>query len=201
VGSCFTINGISDYDIRWQFNQRGSQSNQQQNVSLESIREEVRGLLNPAGTTQPPVDQPSDATQPTNQATTGTDANITLTAAERQANLLIGRLLRLGTNATEGDRTQVVTFLVEQGGMTQEQAQQTVQRWEQEYQQFAAQAEEVARQVGERAADAIAAIAGVAFISMVVGAFAAGAGGLLGSPTTRVLPTVEMEKETVRRAA
>jgi polyhydroxyalkanoate synthesis regulator phasin len=125
----------------------------------------------------------------------------TFTAAERRANLAVGRLLRLGVDATDEDRNAVVTLLVEQGGMTQEQAVQTVQRWEQTYQEATARAEEIAREVGQRAADALSALAGVAFIAMVVGAFAGGAGGLVGSPTAKMLPTVETDKEVLRRSA
>lgn len=109
----------------------------------------------------------------------GTD-NANLSAADRETNFLLTQFLRPGS--TDADRSNVVNLLVSRGGMSAEQAQQTVDRWSQSYQQLAAEADRVAREAADVARKSVAAAAGLAFMALVVGAFAAGAGGYVGAP-------------------
>jgi hypothetical protein len=182
---------------------------ERQDISLQGIREEIASMMVAPGTvlsqTPPTTSAPTDATG-TDTGTTGTGteaAGTTLettgatqnqgmttgmlnldnmTAAQREADFVVSRFLRLGANATPDDRAEVTNLLVTRAGMSEEQAQQTVDRWQQQFQQFSTQAEEAARVAGERVADTVAAAAGGAFLLLLLGAFAAAGGGHVGAP-------------------
>lgn len=117
-------------------------------------------------------------------------------ATNSQLTVALRRLLRDGADAAPETRQAVVDALVQQAGMTPADANVTVDRWVTTYQQTVDDAEAFARDAGEDAADAIAAAAGVAFMSMAIGAFAAGAGGMLGSPDQRRTMTTRMISQT-----
>jgi hypothetical protein len=65
-----------------------------------------------------------------------------------------------------------------------------VNRWEQTFAEFRANAEEAVRAASQSVADTLAAIAGAVFAAMVLGAFAAGVGGRLGIPE-EVIPSTD----------
>jgi hypothetical protein len=192
---------------------------ERRDISLSSIQEEARSLLQgsaatmgaaPAGTTAgsattgttetttgaAPADAGTTGGTTADQATsgavmsalagsndptaTGSTNSANLSAADRETNFLLTQFLRPGS--TDADRSSLVNLLVNRGGMSAEQAQQTVDRWSQSYQQLAAEADRVAREAADAARKAIAAAAGLAFMALVVGAFAAGAGGYVGAP-------------------
>jgi hypothetical protein len=113
-------------------------------------------------------------------ASTGNANSANLSAADRETNFLLTQFLRPGS--TDADRSNLINLLVNRGGMSADQAQQTVDRWSQSYQQLAAEADRVAREAADAARKAVAAAAGLAFMALVVGAFAAGAGGYVGAP-------------------
>jgi hypothetical protein len=113
-------------------------------------------------------------------ANTGNANGANLSVAQRETNFLLTQFLRPGS--TDADRSNLINLLVNRGGMSADQAQQTVDRWSQSYQQLAAEADRVAREAADAARRAIAAAAGLAFMALVVGAFAAGAGGYVGAP-------------------
>lgn len=143
-----------------------------QEIRLQGIQEEARQILN--------LEEAAPAT------TDGVEEDSTAvtqeqSAIQRELNLVIARLLRQ-EEPVDIDRQAVVTMLVERGNMTQEEAQATVSDWEQNYRQFVTEAETTIREVGQGVADSIAVIAGVLFAILVLGAFAAGAGGLVGTP-------------------
>jgi hypothetical protein len=90
--------------------------------------------------------------------------------------------------------------LTTNANMTEEQAQQTIDRWQAEYQQFAAQVEETTREAGQALAEATTRIAGAAFLLMLLGAFAAAGGGHVGAPED-LSDVVEMERVNTTTAS
>ncbi|MDZ4769730.1 MAG: hypothetical protein SGJ24_11430 [Chloroflexota bacterium] len=148
-------------------------------ASLDGVGVEIRSLLNRAA-------EVATGTEATGTDSTTLAADTAPTLNEIEITRAIGGFL---TNAdvTDADRQEVITLLSERTGITPEEATATVERWETTITQFRTEAEETAREVGQQAADAIAALAGVVFASMLVAAFASGAGGIIGSPDPRDL--------------
>lgn len=162
-----------------------------QGSTLAGIGTEVRGLLSASNdaTQTTTGDQTTEGASPANptgaaQTTNGQDAAPTL--AEIELNRSIRDFLTTG-EVTDEDRSNLVTLISERTGISQEEAQATVDRWESTYRSLATEVEETARDVGQAVADGISALAGVVFVGMLIGAFAAGAGGLVGSPDTRLV--------------
>lgn len=83
---------------------------------------------------------------------------------------------------TDAERESLATALAENTTLTQEEAMQRVNQWETTYANFRADVEETVRSVGQTLADTATAFAGYIFAAMVLGAFAAGAGGYWGAP-------------------
>lgn len=146
-----------------------------QNMTLTGIRNEINTLTTEAST----VDASTDATgaAQTTESTNTSDA-MTLDGIE------INRALMqfFSTAPEERNNADLVTLLTERTNLTQEEAQETVTRWEQTYTMVREDAEAAARRVSQAAADAVTVLAGVIFAAMIVGAFAAGAGGIVGAP-------------------
>jgi polyhydroxyalkanoate synthesis regulator phasin len=123
----------------------------------------------------------------------------------------------------QADRQSLVDVLVQRGHLTEQQANETVTRWERQAEQARTQAdqtvqqakeraqdvgeqvqrkadeakheaERVAREAAQKTTDALAKLALAAFFAIVVGAVAAGLGGLVGAP--EVLPTAQVETTT-----
>jgi hypothetical protein len=199
---------------------------ERQDISLQGIREELGGLIaaNTANATGANVQQSTTTTtspDATGTDTTGTDTagtegaapstdllagqptigmSTNPTAGERELNLVVGRMLRMGIDGvTPEERQEVVTMLSERTGISPQDAQATVDRWEAQYAEIRTEAEAVARRVGDDLAETIAAAAGIAFAAMVIGMFAAGSGGLVGSPEPEDLPVAVAERTTTLR--
>jgi len=111
----------------------------------------------------------------------GNPTNEIMSLNEVMFNRSLNNLLN-SDNPSQADRDNVVAMLVQNTGMTQQEAEATVANWEQTYAQVRQEAEETARRVAQAAADAVTAFAGAVFAAMVVGAFAAGIGGMAGTP-------------------
>lgn len=82
----------------------------------------------------------------------------------------------------DADRQDVVNLIASNTNLTQEEAEQTLTRWETSLRDARTQVTQSVEEAGQAMADAVAALAGILFVIMVMGAFAAGAGGLVGSP-------------------
>ncbi len=102
--------------------------------------------------------------------------------AQTEATLALQRVLRQGEDADDADRQVVIAALAAEGNISEAEAEEILQRWENVYDQVQTTASERAEEAAQAAADALAAAAGIAFAGMVVGAFGAGAGGMVGSP-------------------
>jgi len=87
---------------------------------------------------------------------------------------------------TDTDRQNLITMLSERTGVSQQEATDTVARWETSFTELRTNAEEAARQAAQTAADTLTALAGAVFAALVIGAFAAGAGGMVGTPGGRI---------------
>ena len=144
-----------------------------QEIRLQRVQEEARQIL---GITEADVTQAEETVE-----TAAENVVRDPSALGREVNLAVTRLLRT-TELNEADRQDVVRLLVEEGNMSEEEAQQTVDNWAQTYQELNAEAEQTLREVGQQVSDSVAVIAGLVFLAMVLGAFAAAAGGIVGSP-------------------
>jgi hypothetical protein len=94
----------------------------------------------------------------------------------------LDRLLREDNDVR---RQELIDILVTQLNIPVEEATATVQRWEQTYRDAVANVDELTEQYADDAADTTAVAAGMAFMGMFLGAFAAGAGGMIGAQNQR----------------
>lgn len=149
-----------------------------QDIRLDAITQEAQTLL--GGTQTTAATESTTPSETTEGATTTAEEQ--LTPQQRELNLNITRLLMTPADDPNlaANRDTVVNMLAQQGGMTPEQAQQTVNTWETNFAEVRAQAEETARQVGQTVADTVAALAGVVFMMMVVTLAGAVFGGYAG---------------------
>ena len=85
-----------------------------------------------------------------------------------------------------GDRQAVIDILVNQGGMSQEEAESTLQNLEDEYNQAVQEAEQQAAQAAEATAGAVASAAFWSFLALLLGGAAAAGGGWLGAPRDEI---------------
>jgi polyhydroxyalkanoate synthesis regulator phasin len=81
-----------------------------------------------------------------------------------------------------GDRQAVIDILVQQGGMSPDEAERTLQNLETQYQQAAQEVEQQTRQAAQAAAETVSSAALWSFIALLLGAIAAAAGGWIGAP-------------------
>jgi hypothetical protein len=154
-------------------------------ASLAGVGVEVRNLLN----------RVAEAAGAETTAPAGTDTTAAAaTLSEIEVTRAITALLT-NPNPTDADRDAAVTLLSERAGISTQEARTTIERWETAVVQFRSDAERTVREVGQQVTDAIAALAGVVFVSMLVAAFAAGAGGIIGSPDPRVVVAKQVRVE------
>jgi hypothetical protein len=81
-----------------------------------------------------------------------------------------------------GDRQAVLDVLVNQGGMTQEEAESTLQNLQAEYDQAMQEVQQQAAQSAEAASAAVSSAAFWSFVALLIGGLAAAGGGWLGTP-------------------
>jgi hypothetical protein len=90
------------------------------------------------------------------------------------------RLVRQDEDSADENRQEVVNLLTA-GGVSQDEAVNTVNRWETTYRSVQADLDDISETRADDVSDAVATSAGVGFMLMVIGAFAAGIGGMVGS--------------------
>ncbi|GJL61999.1 MAG: hypothetical protein NPIRA04_06530 [Nitrospirales bacterium] len=111
---------------------------------------------------------------------------------------ILDQLMRKGKDVfSEVDRKAVVNILVARTNMSQQEAEQTFQRWKDTYEKavtkydaFTGQAQQQARVAADATAEAISQASLWTFISMLFGAAAAAIGGAMGSPRDIVEPAL-----------
>jgi hypothetical protein len=96
-------------------------------------------------------------------------------------------------------RQDAMTTIANNTGLSQSEVQNMVDRYQALYQQTVNDIEATVEEVSGNVADAVAAAAGAAFIALLAGAFAAGAGGLVGGE--RATDAGTARTRTVRRSA
>jgi hypothetical protein len=164
--------------------------------ALTSIRTEARGLA--ADSTTATVQPDAAATQQEGaMAPSGADAANTeqvSTTGGEQMELAVAHLLNLD-EATDADRQNAVNIITANSNMTEDEARAMLDTWEQRFAEVDLATEETLEQVSETVTESIAAAAGVVFMAMVIGAFAAMAGGYIGSPEMPVIEDVYLHKE------
>ncbi len=129
--------------------------------------------------------------QPVTQAT---DAPLTI--EQIQFNREIRAFLTNPADITDVERDQLAESIAERTNLTTQEARAQIDRWEAFYVEVREEAEATARDVAQTVTDAIVVLAGAIFAAMIAGAFAAGAGGYVGTEehvrrdeTTRVETT------------
>ena len=114
----------------------------------------------------------------------GTVEGVDNTTTNTELVIAVANLARMDAES-EGvaeARQVAVDILVEQTEMTPTEAQAMIDDWEAQYRQAMANADEVAEEAAANFADALAATSGILFLTLVIGAFAGGAGGFVGRP-------------------
>lgn len=149
-----------------------------QTSTMDSIQSEIAALLqtDDSGTA---LGAGADETATDAQANQSSPTGVSLSQIE--VNRAVRQLLMTG-EIQDADRQDVINLLAERTNLTPEEAAQSVNRWEQVFTQVRNDAEETARQISQQLADAATVLAGAVFALMIVGAFAAGAGGMVGVP-------------------
>jgi len=191
----------------------------QRDQLLQNIINEGRQMLQHAGVDEKVVRQTAqNAAQDVQNAARTAVQNPA--QAEQVFSDTLGRILNRTQAVTDNvDRDAVLGMLAEGGNMSQEQAEQTLRRWEdtfnkaryqveqtaqetqrkaedlrrqaeQKAEELRMQADRTAREVADATAKAISRIALAAFGAMLLGAIAASAGGALGAPKISLNPTV-----------
>jgi hypothetical protein len=145
-----------------------------ENVTMQSIENEVRTLT-----------QPSTTTNSTEAPVTQTNTEGVLTLDQLEINRAIGNFLTADAADVDANRETLINLLAERTEMTPEEARTTVTRWEQVYLQVREDVEATTRQVSQTFADAVTVFAGAVFALMIAGAFAGGAGGFVGAEQAR----------------
>lgn len=79
-------------------------------------------------------------------------------------------------------RQDIISLVANETDLTESEIETQLQQWENDARTALAQAEERVEEISADLADAVAAAAGVFFMMMVIGAFAGGAGGYVGTP-------------------
>lgn len=166
-------------------------------ISWNDIKQEASALLQDTGKPelQPGAleDQAEQAAGDTEQATQSSMTNPS--ASDEEFESLLDRFVRQAEGvASEADREALINVVVERTDMSRTEATQTVQGWEDTYQQAQAQLQEVAaeteqqaREVADQTAEAVSSTSLWGFFMLLLGAIAAGIGGVVGRPS-EVLP-------------
>jgi hypothetical protein len=189
-------------------------------LSFEGIVNEAQMLLQQAGLS--PENMRGQAQGAMNDAQTAVRDIVQNPARiDQTVNLALRRMFRRGQAVvSDADRDAFVQLMMERSNMTEEQARQSLGRWEQSYnmarqeleqaqekvrmsaeriqaelkekaEEARHEAERVAREAAQATTKTVAKVAGAVFLAILVGAIAAGLGGLIGAP--EVVPTAEID--------
>ena len=144
----------------------GLTMNNLMNSGWNSIREEAQDISQ------------KNAATPTGR-TTETPSGQNPTSTQLVAAL--DRMFSQGENINPNDREAVVNILVTQDNMNRDDANQTVDRWIQTYQQSKSQIKQGAREAGQAATQGVSMAGWWSFAALVLGAIAAAWGGSRGA--------------------
>lgn len=160
--------------------------NQSNPTAIASVQDVLKGLLPRNGSLLPPTGRTPPGQQVPGQ----------LTQLAQQDPELAGALTRLeskgGASQSAQDRDQVINLLTTKHNLSQPDAANLVNQWDQQFQQTRAQTDQKAKQVGQAAAQGIAQGALWSFVALLLGLLAAAWGGWSGTaslPKTSVVTT------------
>lgn len=162
------------------------QALESQNIELQGITEEVRAMFatqDAAATGGTTTTGGTDATTGENTETANVDLMNGASAAERR---VMFSLTTLFANPTEENR-QAALQAMTANGMSEQDATTQLQTWEDRMTTFRTQTEQKIEEAAGDFADGVAAVAGVMFAAMIVGAAAAGGGALVGAPDAKYI--------------
>ena len=162
---------------------QGHQTESGQNA-VTTVQDMVKGFLPQNGGLLPP----------TGRTAPGQHVPGQLTELAQQDPELAGALARLesngGASQSAQDRDQVINLLTSKHKLSQQDAANLVNQWDQQFQQVRAQAGQKAKQVGQAAAQGISQGALWSFIALLLGLLTAAWGGWAGTaslPRTTVV--------------
>jgi hypothetical protein len=139
-----------------------------------SLQDQVKSIFPEAGTLLPP----------TGRAESTNQSPVTLTQLAQQDSDVAAALTQMqkngGANQTQ-DREQLINLLTTKHSMSQQQATDLVNQWDQNLQQAKTQTEQKARDVGDKAAHGVSQAALWGFIALLLGLLAAAWGGWSGA--------------------
>lgn len=115
------------------------------------------------------------------------EAGVSTADASRTNTQLVIAITNLVRADAESERANesrqvAIDLLADSTEMNETEAQATIADWEAQYRQAVQDADEVAEVAAANLADALAASSGILFLTLVLGAFAGGAGGYVGRP-------------------
>jgi hypothetical protein len=138
-----------------------------------SLQDQVKSLFPQAGALLPPTGRTESNSQ--------TPGSLTQVAQQDpEVATALARMEKNGANETQ-DRDQLVNLLTTKHSMTQQQATDLVNQWDQNSQQAKNQTEQKAREVGDKAARGTSRAALWGFIGLLLGLLAAAWGGWTGA--------------------
>ncbi len=159
-------------------------------TTMQTIQNELGGLL------APPADADT-TTGTTGTSTTGAEQDPAVASFSSLEDMQFTNRVVAFLNSDQSDTTareEIVTMLAERTDMSAQEASAQVDRWTAAYNEVREDAEATARDVGQQLTDTLAAVAGVLFVSLLTGAFAAGIGGWVGTPEReRVVPAADLD--------
>ena len=159
----------------------GNVLNSNNGQSSQNVAEGLKGLFPQASNLLPPTGRTQNTQTPGK-----------LTSFAQQDPELAGALARLessgGGNAQ--DRDQVVNILVTKHKVSQQEASNLVNQWDQQVQQVKGQVNQQAREVGQQAAQGISQGALWAFIALILGLLVSAWGGWVGASSVPVVREV-----------
>ncbi len=144
----------------------GNAMNNTANSGWNSVRQEAQGISQKNAPT--PTGHTAETTPGQNQSS-------------KQLISALDHMFSHGESINPNDREAVVNILVTQDNMSRADANQTVDRWIQTYQQSKAQINQSARQAGQAVTQGISMAGWWCFIALVLGAIAAAWGGSRGA--------------------
>lgn len=176
-----------------------SQQLKQTDLTWQEIKQEARLLLQQTGKEklQPETLEDKAVNSSETMKESLQESATTPGQTDEEIMTVLDRIIRKGKNVvSEVDKEALTNVLVARTDMSRSEAEQTVQRWMDTYQKASTKLAELqgqAQQQGLQAADATAEAVSQAsiwtFISLILGASAAGIGGALGAPRDIVQPT------------
>ncbi|WP_454061499.1 TIGR04086 family membrane protein [Candidatus Nitrospira salsa] len=171
---------------------------EQSDVTWKDIKQEAQILLQQTGKEELQAENLSNEAEAVaaNAKVSAQDAASKPKQTDEELLTILDQVMRKGKDVfSEVDRKAVVNVLVARTNMSQQEAEQTVQRWKDTYEkavikydEFKGQAQEKARIAADATAETISQASLWTFISMLFGAAAAAIGGFMGTPRDIIAP-------------